>query len=373
MAFEFSLDGKRIIQVLASSIALLILTFMAGWISGVIMGTSHSVKQPVRRADYRKQIPGRPARTPAAGVRQKIVAKPGTPPAPTPTPQAAVQPPQKPREIPQGEAHKPLIIKPLIEQPQARGGAFSVQVGAYLKRKNAERYLGQLKENGYDPYIFETSDKKKREWFCVRLGDYPDSAGAFQAASDFKKKEKMPAIVTAIDSMKPESQKKKKTGTKNKKPAKKTPPPGGIKPGSKPKGASKGAVKKPAEKEETPGPEMGYSVQVGTFVVEQNAVRLTNDLKLKGYPASILNMRNSKGKVRYVVQIGDYKDHDKAVRIASDFMKKEKDVSVVVPIASSVLKDYKKPPAAEDTPKVKPEINDKEIKPENKGKEAESD
>jgi len=365
MAFEFSLDGKRITQVLASSIVLLILTFMAGWISGVIMGASHSVKQPARRADYRKEVPRRPARTPAAGVRQKIVDKPRIQPAPTPMPQAAVQTPQKPREIPQGEAHKPLIIKPLIEQPETRGGAFSVQVGAYLKKKNAERYLGQLKEKGYDPYIFETSDRKKREWYLVRIGDYPDSAEAFQATSDFKKQEKMPALVTAIDSMKPVSQKKKKA------------PPGGTKPGLKPEGAPKGAVKKEAKKEETPGPEMGYSVQVGTFVVEQNAVKMTNNLKLKGYPASILNMSDSKGKVRYVVQIGDYKDHDKAVRIASDFMKKEKDVSVVVPIASSVLKDYKKPPAAEDTPKAKPEVKPeakgKEAKPVEKGEKAKSD
>jgi len=354
MAYELSLNGKRIMQVLVSCIALLILTFMAGWISGVIMGTSHSGKQQAMRADYRKKTVGRPALTTAASVRRKIVEKPRIKPAPTPMQQAAVQTPQKPKEIQQGEAFKPLIIKPLIEQPEALGGAFSVQVGAYLKKKNAERYLRELEEKGYGPYIFETSDLKKREWYCVRIGDYQDSKEAFQAASDFKKQEKMPAIVTQIDSMKPAYKKKKKIDkTETKKPEQEKSSEG-AKPDLKPEESQKDA----------PGPDMDYSVQVGTFVVEKNAIKMTDDLKAKGYQAMILNISDSKGKIRYVVQIGDYKDHDKAMQIASDFMKKGENVSVVIPIPASVLKDYKKPPAAKDPA---------EEKSGGKGKEAEPD
>ena len=80
---------------------------------------------------------------------------------------------------------------------------FSLRLGAFLEKKNAEGLVSDLKEKGYEPYIFEATDDKKRRWFAVHLSDHEtlDAAGA--AAAVFKDKEKAKVIITRKDSLKP--------------------------------------------------------------------------------------------------------------------------------------------------------------------------
>jgi len=89
--------------------------------------------------------------------------------------------------------------------------------------------------------------------------------------------------------------------------------------------------------------DIAFSVQVGSFVVKKNAMRMTDNLKLKGYKAAILNMRDSGDKLWFVVQIGDYKGYKKAFQEALKFKEKEKVVAVVIPVASYLLKESKIP------------------------------
>jgi len=80
---------------------------------------------------------------------------------------------------------------------------FSVQVGAFLVKENAEKFVADLTRKGYRPYIFKTSGYRKRQWYSVRISDHTDLQEASNTASGFKSKEGSPSIVTAIDSLDP--------------------------------------------------------------------------------------------------------------------------------------------------------------------------
>jgi len=72
---------------------------------------------------------------------------------------------------------------------------FSVQVGAYLTKTNAERMVSQLMDKGYDAYIFQRTDKKQRVWHLVRFGRFHNREAAAQAMQAFKDQEQMDASV----------------------------------------------------------------------------------------------------------------------------------------------------------------------------------
>ncbi len=79
--------------------------------------------------------------------------------------------------------------------------AFSVQVGAFLSRKNAEKLTNLLKEKGYAARLLPMTDYRKRVWHAVRIGDYATHQEARENAAAFSAKEKMAAIVRPIDAL----------------------------------------------------------------------------------------------------------------------------------------------------------------------------
>jgi hypothetical protein len=85
---------------------------------------------------------------------------------------------------------------------------FAVQVGAFLVKKNDEKFVGDLVKKGYKPNIVEIRDYDKKRWYSIRIGEYADLEEASRAASAFKKQEGQPAIVTTVDSLYPVSSKK---------------------------------------------------------------------------------------------------------------------------------------------------------------------
>ncbi|RJP79730.1 MAG: hypothetical protein C4522_09355 [Desulfobacteraceae bacterium] len=80
---------------------------------------------------------------------------------------------------------------------------YSIQVGAYLQKKNAENMLIDLRTKGYEPYIFKTVTSKKQPFYLIRIGNYENIRQASFAANQFKKLEKIPAIVTRYNSSTP--------------------------------------------------------------------------------------------------------------------------------------------------------------------------
>jgi type II secretory pathway predicted ATPase ExeA len=77
----------------------------------------------------------------------------------------------------------------------------SVQVGAFLIKKNAERITGILRKKGYDARIVIFNDSKKRIWHTVRIGDYPSSEIAKEYADAFTAKETRESAVRPVDNL----------------------------------------------------------------------------------------------------------------------------------------------------------------------------
>lgn len=76
---------------------------------------------------------------------------------------------------------------------------------------------------------------------------------------------------------------------------------------------------------------MTHSVQVGAFRSRNQAKNLVRTLKLKGYPAGILAVTDSRQRTWFTVRIGDYPSREAAVGHANEFAAREKMASAVRP------------------------------------------
>jgi general secretion pathway protein A len=77
----------------------------------------------------------------------------------------------------------------------------SVQVGAFLIKKNAESLTSILRKKGYDTRIVIFNDSKKRVWHTVRIGDYPSKELAKEYADAFTAKEARESAVVPVDNL----------------------------------------------------------------------------------------------------------------------------------------------------------------------------
>ena len=71
----------------------------------------------------------------------------------------------------------------------------SVQVGAFLEEANARKRSQDLKKSGYLPRIFTVTGPGGRNWFSVRIGDYPSLELARLEAEKFTALENKPTAV----------------------------------------------------------------------------------------------------------------------------------------------------------------------------------
>jgi type II secretory pathway predicted ATPase ExeA/cell division protein FtsN len=77
---------------------------------------------------------------------------------------------------------------------------------------------------------------------------------------------------------------------------------------------------------------MTHSVQVGAYLVPENARKQVERLGAKGYPARIFEAQDSQGRSWYTVRIGDYPSSEAAQGQAEEFTRREQAPSVVRPI-----------------------------------------
>ncbi|MCU0591111.1 MAG: SPOR domain-containing protein [Desulfobacterales bacterium] len=100
-------------------------------------------------------------------------------------------------------APAPLPV-PKVDPPVAEASfrmTHSVQVGAYRQLENAEQQVTRLAAKGYPARMIRFEDSRKRAWYTVRIGDYPDAAAARTAADEFAYRERMPSAVRPIGSL----------------------------------------------------------------------------------------------------------------------------------------------------------------------------
>ena len=90
--------------------------------------------------------------------------------------------------------------------------AFTMQVGAFLVKKNADERIHILEQMGQKPYAFDSTDKKGTPWHTVRIGHYETLAEARKELEIFKNTSPFDAVVIEGDSLSP-LKKSKKTGS----------------------------------------------------------------------------------------------------------------------------------------------------------------
>ncbi|MFZ0614676.1 MAG: AAA family ATPase, partial [Desulfobacterales bacterium] len=76
---------------------------------------------------------------------------------------------------------------------------------------------------------------------------------------------------------------------------------------------------------------LAYSVQVGAFLVEENAQRRVDQLARKGYTPGITAVKDPQERVWYTVRIGDFASIELARKQADEFAARESRASVVRP------------------------------------------
>lgn len=180
MAPEFALDQKRTTILFVVFVVLLFLVFLAGYLSGTLVGLPEPDQPPVAKQPSVEP----PSKPPPQAIQVPQVV---TQPVPEPEEEVAVQPEPEPEP------------EPMEEAPAER--LYSVQVGAFRTAARAETQQGALAEKGYRPYIYHGPNSKGAMWYTVRVGDYDDVDDAIMAAREFRALEGTSVALTHYDSL----------------------------------------------------------------------------------------------------------------------------------------------------------------------------
>lgn len=161
----------KAVVVLAAlaGIGLFAIAVLIGYVGGraFLAPTASAPRQLVRPVP---RLTPPPPSVPAQQEPVRPVPKPEpAPPASEPVPQPAPEPAPKPSP-PQQTAPRSAVI-------------YRVQVGAFLRRENAEARAEQLRQDGFDAYINQSGGL-----FKVQVGAFSDRDNAFQVAQELRAK-----------------------------------------------------------------------------------------------------------------------------------------------------------------------------------------
>ena len=211
MNYEFTLDKKAAVSLIAGSIVFAILLFAAGWIVGMQWPPSNSSlsasaaaqkeeaelpKEPVLKDEAPVQKPAPPKTTPPQ-VDQPRVDQAGK------TAAAAPPPAGLPPKAPAANGDVKIIQETPADQANADTDPnyVTVQVGVFLDEQEANRVLKKFERKGYSPSFFSARDAEARQWYAVRIGSYSDKQQAANAAANFTRQEKIQAVVRPSGSL----------------------------------------------------------------------------------------------------------------------------------------------------------------------------
>jgi cell division protein FtsN len=219
MSYEFALDKKSIISVVAGWIVIGALLFLAGWIVGRQWPTSEAASTPSANAEGQSaQLPSEPLLNDEPPARASIAPRKVNPPAAEANAQVNASSPAEAKAsahatvAPPAAAMPPpndgkVVIISEAETDDAKTEAaadpeyVTVQVGVFLNEKDASRLLKQIESKGYAPTFFSGRDAEARQWYAVRIGVYSDREQATKAAANFTKQEGLKAVVRPLESL----------------------------------------------------------------------------------------------------------------------------------------------------------------------------
>ncbi|MCP3873007.1 MAG: type IV pilus secretin PilQ [Desulfobacteraceae bacterium] len=78
---------------------------------------------------------------------------------------------------------------------------FSLQVGVFANKENADKLSAALTQKGYSPYFYKTMNSKNKNLYSVRIKNFLDLKSALDAEYEYRKKENKPAIITFYNTL----------------------------------------------------------------------------------------------------------------------------------------------------------------------------
>lgn len=220
MTYDFALDKKAVISLVAGSVAIGVLLFVAGLLVGKQWLGAESVVMAAATENEGANLPKEPvlneeAAAPRAAPGAPKSAKPALPALATPKPATETPMEQGAPPAPVSGDVPPAQIISEAGAPNAAAGEsaanetaaaaeadyVTVQVGVFLDEKEANHLLQQIERKGYRPTFFSGRDAEARQWYAVRIGVYSDKQQAASAAANFTKQEKLKATVRPVESL----------------------------------------------------------------------------------------------------------------------------------------------------------------------------
>ncbi|MBC2716165.1 MAG: hypothetical protein HF978_12730 [Desulfobacteraceae bacterium] len=90
-----------------------------------------------------------------------------------------------------------------IHDDSTQTSYFAIQLGVYLKQKDADNQIIDFKTKGFDPYIFQSINSKGQTVYSARIGKYENYQTAGNELSRLEKNFNQTALITYYDSLNP--------------------------------------------------------------------------------------------------------------------------------------------------------------------------
>jgi hypothetical protein len=212
MNYEYALDKKALISLIAGLVMIGVLLFLAGWVVGRQWTVVAAENTSANTANELAALPKEPVLHEDASAPNVETAR-SVKPAKVTVPREAVETPAQASAAtsaiavsqPAGDVR---IIESTADDAAASEGEkaaepeyVTVQVGVFLDQKEASQLLQQIERKGYAPTFFSGRDAEARQWYAVRIGVYSDKQQAANAAANFTKQEKLKAVVRPVESL----------------------------------------------------------------------------------------------------------------------------------------------------------------------------
>lgn len=163
MSYDFSFEKKNAVLLAACVSVIAMLLVWAGY----LLGIQHIAPQ----ASIPKPEP--------APLLQPTMEKPVSPP---PAPAKSIDVGTDPVTIPSAGDVSNEQPSPALNRKSPSSPQFSLQIGAFHSKANAEARVKTLKDQGVSATILNATDAAGITWFAVRAGTYPDLSSATKAA-----------------------------------------------------------------------------------------------------------------------------------------------------------------------------------------------
>jgi cell division protein FtsN len=85
--------------------------------------------------------------------------------------------------------------------PQPSAADYSVQVGSFRAREEAERLRHRLTQKGYPVLVLPSVVVGQGIWYRARVGSFPDRAAADRAAQRLAAQERVSVMVTEVSGL----------------------------------------------------------------------------------------------------------------------------------------------------------------------------